>query len=386
MSQTRTAYQIPSLPEEWREPLIWLAILAAIIALFLPLAFLAGNDGIPKPLRTPGGLCVLLIAGALISVRLQGWLGDLLLFLAAHLTAAVLLFMLPAYSGAASWGFWLLLTGSWLLAWQTVARISTRTFSGRAQTALDLGIPILFGFWLLLLWEMIVVGAGIPFVLLPPPSQIGLRIAESLPVLWADFQQTFLLGVVPGYIIGCGAGFLVAVLVDRVPFLQRGLLPVGNMASALPIIGVAPIMVMWFGFGPASKIAVVVIMIFFPMLVNCVAGFASAGSMEKDLMRTYAASYGQTLLKLRLPNAMPFIFNALKINSTLALIGAIVAEFFGSPTVGMGFRISTEFGRLNTDLVWATIAVAALAGSTFYGLIALVERRITFWHPSARGR
>ena len=122
------------------------------------------------------------------------------------------------------------------------------------------------------------------------------------------------------------------------------------------------------------------------MLVNTVAGFASAGNMEKDLMRTYAASYGQTLLKLRLPNAMPFIFNALKINSTLALIGAIVAEFFGSPTVGMGFRISTEFGRLNTDLVWATIAVAALAGSTFYGLIALIERRITFWHPSARGR
>lgn len=385
MSQTRAASPVPALPEEWREPLIWLAMLAAVVALFLPLAFLPGDDGVPKPLRTPGGLCVLLIAGAVISVRLQGWLGDLLLFLAAHLTAAVLLFMLPAFSGAASWGFWLLLTGSWLLAWQMVARMSTRNLPGRAQAALDLGIPILFGFWLLLLWEMIVVGAGIPFVLLPPPSQIGLRIAESLPVLWADFQQTFLLGVVPGYIIGCSAGFLVAVLVDRVPFLQRGLLPVGNMASALPIIGVAPIMVMWFGFGPASKIAVVVIMIFFPMLVNCVAGFASAGSMEKDLMRTYAASYGQTLVKLRLPNAMPFIFNALKINSTLALIGAIVAEFFGSPTVGMGFRISTEFGRLNTDLVWATIAIAALAGSAFYGLIALIERRITFWHPSARG-
>ncbi|MEP4432981.1 MAG: ABC transporter permease, partial [Hyphomicrobiales bacterium] len=161
--------------------------------------------------------------------------------------------------------------------------------------------------------------------------------------------------------------------------------PVGNMASALPIIGVAPIMVMWFGFGPGSKIAVVVIMIFFPMLVNTVAGFAASGSMERDLMRTYAASYGQTLQKLRMPNAMPFIFNALKINSTLALIGAIVAEFFGSPTVGMGFRINTEFGRLNTDLVWATIAVAALAGSAFYGFIALIERKVTFWHPSARG-
>lgn len=374
-----------SLPQEWREPLVWLAIVSALIALFLPLAFLAGDDGIAKPLRTPAGLCVLLIAGAVVSVRFQSWLGDGLIFLAAHLVVVILLFMLPAYAGVAGWGFCLLLASSWFLAWQTVSRLSTRTAKGHLQTALDLLIPIVFGVWLLILWETLTVGAGVPSVLLPPPSQIGQRIAESLPTLGADFYQTFVLGVLPGYIIGCGAGFLVAVLVDKIPFLQRGLLPVGNMASALPIIGVAPIMVMWFGFGPSSKIAVVVIMIFFPMLVNTVAGFAASGSMERDLMRTYAASYGQTLHKLRMPNAMPFIFNALKINSTLALIGAIVAEFFGSPTVGMGFRISTEFGRLNTDLVWATIAVAALAGSTFYGLIALIERKVTFWHPSARG-
>jgi NitT/TauT family transport system permease protein len=106
--------------------------------------------------------------------------------------------------------------------------------------------------------------------------------------------------------------------------------------------------------------------------------------MERDLMRTYAASYRQTLIKLRLPAALPFIFNALKINSTLALIGAIVAEFFGTPTVGMGFRISTAVGRLEIDTVWAEIAVAALAGSAFYGVMALTERACTFWHPSFR--
>ena len=128
------------------------------------------------------------------------------------------------------------------------------------------------------------------------------------------------------------------------PFLRRGLLPIGNMVSALPIIGIAPIMVMWFGFDWPSKAAVVVVMTFFPMLVNTVAGLAASGHMERDLMRTYAAGYWQTLFKLRLPAAAPFIFNALKINSTLALIGAIVAEFFGTPIVGMGFRISTEVG------------------------------------------
>jgi NitT/TauT family transport system permease protein len=106
--------------------------------------------------------------------------------------------------------------------------------------------------------------------------------------------------------------------------------------------------------------------------------------MQRDLMHSYAASYLQTLTKLRLPAALPFIFNALKINSTLALIGAIVAEFFGTPIVGMGFRISTEVGRMNVDMVWAEIAVAAVAGSAFYGIVALIERAVTFWHPSVR--
>ncbi len=169
-------------------------------------------------------------------------------------------------------------------------------------------------------------------------------------------------------------GFLVALLCDRFAFLRHGLLPLGNLAAALPIVGVAPIMVMWFGFDWQSKAAMVVIMTFFPMLVNAVAGLQASGHLERDLMRTYGADWFQTLIKLRLPAAMPFIFNALKINSTLALIGAIVAEFFGTPIVGMGFRISTEVGRLGLDMVWAEIAVAALAGSAFYGLLALIER------------
>ena len=202
--------------------------------------------------------------------------------------------------------------------------------------------------------------------------------------MWADFKQTFLKAVLIGYAIGCISGFLTAILIDRSPFLQRGLLPIGNLVSALPIVGIAPIMVMWFGFDWPSKAAVVVVMTFFPMLVNTISGLAASDHMQLDLMKTYAANYWQNLFKLRLPQASPFIFNALKINSTLALIGAIVAEFFGTPIVGMGFRISTEVGRMNVDMVWAEIAVAAVAGSCFYGLVALIERMVTFWHPSVR--
>jgi len=243
---------------------------------------------------------------------------------------------------------------------------------------------VLFGAWILVLWEALVRGLGVPAVLLPPPSAIGARLVSEIPTLAADFRQTFLKSVLIGWVLGCGLGFAVALVVDRVPFLRRGLLPVGNLVSALPVVGVAPIMVMWFGFDWPSKAAVVVIMTFFPMLVNTVEGLSAAGAMERDLMRTYAADHRQELLKLRLPAAMPFVFNALKINSTLALIGAIVAEFFGTPIVGMGFRISTEVGRMSIDMVWAEIAVAALAGSLFYGAIGLVERAVTFWHPSFR--
>ncbi len=286
------------------------------------------------------------------------------------------------------WGMWLYVMGMLLLIWEIMgmwSAMDNRLWPITGMTV-NLLVPLLFGSALIYLWEILTLGFAVPQVLLPSPSLIALAFAHSTSMLWADFQQTFLKAVLSGYLMGCGLGFAVAVMVDRVPFLQHGLLPLGNLVSALPIVGIAPIMVMWFGFDWQSKAALVVIMTFFPMLVNTITGLASTGRIERDLMHSYAAGYWQNLLLLRLHNALPFIFNALKINSTLALIGAIVAEFFGTPIVGMGFRISTEVGRMNVDIVWATITVAALAGSLFYALIALCERRFTGWHPSFRNR
>ena len=269
----------------------------------------------------------------------------------------------------------------WLAAWALNIWLSNL----KQTRTIRLLVPLIFGITLLVIWELVVRGLEVKAVLLPPPSMIGAAFVNNIPTLWADFVQTFIKGALSGYFIGCGAAFITAILIDRSPFLQKGLLPVGNFVAALPIVGMAPILVMWFGFGWQSKAAVVVIMVFFPMLVNTVQGMQAQDSMQRDLMRTYAASYPQKLLKLRLPAAAPFIFNGLKISTTLALIGAIVAEFFGSPIVGMGFRISTEVGRLALDMVWAEIAVAAIAGSAFYGVVALLEKAATFWHPSQRG-
>lgn len=270
------------------------------------------------------------------------------------------------------------------LAAVAAATASLTWLSRSAGWGARIATPVLFGAVALFLWQAVTTGFGVPRVLLPSPAQIAFAFAGHLPTIGADFHQTFLRSVLPGFVMGSAAGFLAALAIDRSPFLQRGLLPLGSLVSAMPIVGIAPIMVMWFGFDWQSKAAVIVVMTFFPMLVNTLAGLAATGGIERDLMRSYAAGYFQTLVKLRLPTALPFIFNALKLNSTLALIGAIVAEFFGTPIVGMGFRISVEVARMNVDVVWATIAVAAVAGSLFYGVIALIERGATFWHPSFR--
>jgi NitT/TauT family transport system permease protein len=365
--------------------LSWQAVLALLLAVAAALMLpLIGDGGAGD--ATLAIFALLAAAVVLSALPLPSGLDALVLFVGAHGAAWLLIDMIGGHEGSARLSYFLLLAAAWLLAWRLVSVLSGWTLPSRGANALLRAlIPTLFGAWVLIIWEAVVRGTGIPFILLPPPSAVAARIATSVPVLAADVGQTILKSVVIGYVIGCGVGFAAAVLADRFLFLRRGLLPVGNMVSALPIVGIAPIMVMWFGFDWPSKAAVVIVMTFFPMLVNTVAGLGASGHMERDLMRTYAAGYWQTLFKLRLPAAAPFIFNALKINSTLALIGAIVAEFFGTPIVGMGFRISTEVGRMNIDMVWAEIAVAALIGSVFYGVIALVERAFTFWHPSIRG-
>ena len=362
-----------------------LATAGMLLALVLPVSGEAAVSWSARPIAP-----ALMLAAALLFAT-SAWSGGskaVALGLAGALCgAATTLVMLadPAIAGSAAAGFWAIVLAVWLAAALCVMQLATiRPRAELVRRALDLAVPLLFGAVVFYLWEVVVRGFGVSPVIMPAPSAAAARFAASLPILGGDFVQTFVRGVLIGYVIGCGAGLLVAIVAQRFEFLGRGLLPLGNFFSALPLVGVAPIMVMWFGFDWPSKAAVVTLVTFFPMLVNALAGLSSSGHMERDLMRSYGADHRQTLIKLYLPAALPFIFNALKINATLALIGAIVAEFFGTPTQGIGFRISTEAGRMAIDMVWAEIALAAIAGMAFYGLVALAERATTFWHPSYR--
>jgi NitT/TauT family transport system permease protein len=362
-----------------------LSLLGTLAPLALPLSShpVAALSARPALLAlTVTGAACLAVAAALGSSRsvLPGLFGA-----ACGAATTISLLRDPDIAGSAGAGFWAMTLAVWLGSALCVTQLaSMRPRGPLLRRALGLAVPLLFGAVVFYLWEAFVRGFGVSSVILPAPSAAAARFVASLPTLGADFVQTFIRGVLIGYVIGCGAGLMVAIVAQRFVFLGRGLLPLGNFFSALPLVGVAPIMVMWFGFDWPSKAAVVALVTFFPMLVNTLAGLSASGHIERDLMRSYGADYRQTLRKLYLPAALPFIFNALKINATLALIGAIVAEFFGTPTQGIGFRISTEAGRMALDMVWAEIALAAIAGMAFYGLVALAERVTTFWHPSYR--
>jgi NitT/TauT family transport system permease protein len=362
-----------------------LAAAAMLGALVLPLA---GATAAPLSAR-PWPLASTLVSVLLFAAAAWagGWRAAAFGFAGALCGAVTTLALLRDgnVGGSAASGYWAMVLAVWLGSALGVIQLAAqRPRDHASRRALNLVVPLVFGAVVFYLWEVSVRGFGVSPVIMPAPSAAAARFIASLPILGGDFVQTFVRGVLIGYVIGCGAGLLVAVVAQRFAFLGRGLLPLGNFFSALPLVGVAPIMVMWFGFDWPSKAAVVTLVTFFPMLVNALAGLSASGHMERDLMRSYGASHWQTLTKLDLPAALPFIFNALKINATLALIGAIVAEFFGTPTQGIGFRISTEAGRMAIDMVWAEIALAAIAGMAFYGLIALTERATTFWHPSYR--
>ncbi len=224
----------------------------------------------------------------------------------------------------------------------------------------------------------------VPPGLIPTPSRVLATLLAVRDVLLRDAFQTVVLEALVGYLIGCGLGVITALLVSRYVFLERGLLPYATVFSSIPIVALAPVLVKMVGIDWQSKAVIVAITVFFPVVVNTFRGLTEVSPLSLDLMRSYAAGELQQYRWLRLPNALPFIFNALKLGTTLAMIGAIVGEFFGANGQGLGFRIQIEAGRFGFDIVWSAIIIASLIGITWYNLVAWLERRLTGWHVSYR--
>lgn len=225
---------------------------------------------------------------------------------------------------------------------------------------------------------------GVPPGLIPTPTRVVQALWSASSVLLQDARVTFVQETLVGYAAGALLGILVALAAVRFPFLERGALPYAGLFSSIPIVALAPVIVKAFGLEWTSKAIIVAITVFFPVVVNVVRGLQSANPLLLDLMRTYAVTPAQTFALVRVPSALPFLFNALKVASTLAMIGAIVGEFFGTTGRGLGFRIQIEAGRFNLDIVWAAIVVASVLGIAFYAVIQWIEHRFTGWHASRR--
>lgn len=274
--------------------------------------------------------------------------------------------------------YWLRFWGFLLLAC-IASGLGGKSRAGR--TLLPLAVP----FVLLLLWQGLVVGFDVPKGIFPSVTDVWASLRATFPVLLRDAYVTFFKEVLLGFVIGFAAGFLAGVGIAGSLFLQRGFLPLAAAFGAVPIVGLAPVLGRAFGVDWESKAAVVVIVTFFPVLLNTVQGLMSVDILKLELLRAYAAKPAEIFFKLRLPNALPYLFNALKLAVVLAVVSVIVAEFLiPGPPEGLGQRISLSARRGAYDVVFAAIFVSSVVSVALYTLIAWAERRATLWHPSLR--
>ena len=234
-------------------------------------------------------------------------------------------------------------------------------------------------------WEGLVRGLDVERFLLPPLSDILQTFWEQRDTFVSAGLFTFK-EALGGFAIGASAGILVAIVLARWRWLGAALLPYAIAANAIPIIAFAPITNNWFGIlSPASKMAIAAVICFFPVLINTLRGLTSVQPAAIELMRSYAAGELEIFRRVRIPNALPYIFTALKVATVLAMIGAIVGDYFGGSDQALGILIRRSAGIFAFEEAWAAILVACVLGIAFYAAVALVERLTMGWHVSSRG-
>jgi NitT/TauT family transport system permease protein len=237
-------------------------------------------------------------------------------------------------------------------------------------------------------WELIVGALNLQKFILPKPTAILAALSENLTStrfnLLASAQAT-LIEALGGLAIGTVAGVIVAFSTARWATARGVLLPLAIAANAVPIIAFAPILNNWFGLeNPLSKMVMAAVLVFFPVMANVTRGLVQVDPAAIELMRASAATEWQILRKVRIPNALPYFFTAMKLATTLSLIGAIVAEYFGGASLVLGRVIVQSSSSLRFDVTWAAILLAAATGIVFYLAIVAIERLVIPWHASMR--
>lgn len=249
--------------------------------------------------------------------------------------------------------------------------------------------PVLVAAAGLVLWEVLIRVLALQAFVLPAPSAIVGALAANWSGGRFPLSQSAVNTIVEaagGFVMGTTAGVVVAFLAARWGAMRALLLPLAVAANAIPIIAFAPLFNTWFGLlNPLSKMMMAAVLSFFPVMANVTRGLTVVEPGQLELLRSYAASEATILRKVRIPNALPYFFTALKLATTLSLIGAIVAEYFGGQGSVLGRMIVQSASALKFDVTWAAVSLAAAAGVAFYLLVAVVERVAIPWHASSRG-
>lgn len=240
--------------------------------------------------------------------------------------------------------------------------------------------PLLVGLLVLLGWQLLVIGLNVPGYILPAPTAIWQQLLEDFGIIF-DASQTTALAVIGGILLGTLVAVLVSVLVSLFEHLSRPVLILVSIVSSAPIVALAPIFNAWFGATNLfSKISVAAIMVFFPVMVNTTTGLLSVSSLHMELMHSLGASKRQILSMVRVPGALPAFIDGLKIGAPLAVIGIIVAEYFGGPTRALGVMIANSAAVSQFALTWAAVFAASVLGITVFLVVLLLERLIVPWN------
>ncbi len=359
-----------------------LALLAAAVGWFLPLA---------DSLSMSGWLAPVLLAAGLLAALAGGLAGLTAVVVTSLIGAWLPVLQLSGTGSEGASGYWLLWLGQITAAVAAAGVLSLVELppdedSKLRQRLRNLLPPAVVPVVLLLLWQGLVIGFSVPKGIFPGIHHVLGQLQASLPVLLMDSRVTFINEVLLGLIIGVSTGFLAGVAISMSVFLRRGFLPLAVAFGAVPIVGLAPVLGRAFGVDWESKAAVVVIVTFFPVVLNTVQGLLQVDPLKVELLRAYAAKPLEVFLKVRLPNSLPYLFNALKVGVVVAVISVIVAEFLiPGPPRGLGQRISLSARQGAFDVAFAAIVVSSLFSILAYSFVSLLERVTTSWHASNRG-
>jgi NitT/TauT family transport system permease protein len=232
---------------------------------------------------------------------------------------------------------------------------------------------------LLIAWQSLIWLKGYPAFILPPPARVWARLVQALADGTLIRHAAITLGEsLSGLALGLAVAAVLGYLLAQSRTIERLLAPYIVASQSVPVVAIAPLLVIWFGSGLTSKVLICALIVFFPVLINIVVGARSVEQDLRDLMRSLRASRWQTFVHLELPAALPMLLGGLKIGATLSVIGAVVGEFVGADR-GLGFLISAARGQFDTALVFVAVFALVAIAMTLYGCVAMLEKILLAW-------